>query len=237
MSWYRFFRFVCKCLTSLVTHREVQGKENLPKAGPFILVANHQSFLDPILVQVSCRRPVHTLAKSTQFAGGFMGWLMPRINAIPTRRYRIDPQAVRVLLRRLDQGEGVGLYPEGERSWDADLQPFRRGTIRVLLKTGVPIIPVGVVGSYDVWPRWSRTIRRGRVKVTFGEPIQWAPMHRRSEREAFLPEATDTIRSALADLSRWDRLEAGSGERRSGEVLRRKPEWLKKSGSVAERGT
>ena len=74
-----------------------------------------------------------------------------------------------------DQGEGVGVYPEGERSWDANLQPFRRGTIRLLLKAGVPIIPTGVVGSYDVWPRWSRTIRRRRVKVTSVSPSSGRP--------------------------------------------------------------
>ena len=141
-----------------------------------------------------------------------MGWFMPRINAIPTRRYRIEPQAVRVVLRCLDQGKGVGIYPEGERSWDANLQPFRRGTIRLLLKAGVPVVPSGVVGSYDVWPRWSKTIRRRRVKVVFGEPIQWPAIHKRSEREAFLPEATETIRGALADLSSWERLGDDSRE-------------------------
>jgi hypothetical protein len=132
-----------------------------------------------------------------------MGWVMPRVNAIPIRRYRIDPQAVRVVLRRLSQGEGVGIYPEGERSWDASLQPFRRGTIRVLLKAGVPVIPCGVSGSYDVWPRWSKSIRRRTVRVEFGSPLRWPAMNRRQERDAMLPEAAEALRVALEALSKW----------------------------------
>lgn len=207
MSWYRLFRLILMPFVHAVARLDVVGKENLPKTGPFILVANHQSFLDPIIVQVICRRPLNTLAKSTQFTGRIMSWIMPRVCAIPTRRYRIEPQAVRVVLRRLAAGEAVGVYPEGERSWDAEVQPFRRGTIRLLLKSGVPIIPCGVVGSYDVWPRWSRTLRRKTVRVEFGKAIHWPAMHDRKERNAFLLEATRVLRDTMGTLASWDRLD------------------------------
>ena len=104
----------------------------------------------------------------------------------------------------------MGVYPEGERSWDARLQPFRRGTVRLLLKAGVPIIPCGVAGSYDVWPRWSKTIRRRRVRVEFGQPIRWPAMDHREERNAFLPKATEQLAQTLAALSSWK--DSGSGE-------------------------
>jgi 1-acyl-sn-glycerol-3-phosphate acyltransferase len=201
MTFYRLLRLLATPFAYGVARLEVVGKENVPRTGPFILVANHQSILDPIFVQVVCPRPLHTLTKSTQFGGAFMGWVMPRLNAIPLRRYRVDPQAVRVVLRRLAQGEGVGIYPEGERSWDAALQPFRKGTIRVLLKAGVPVIPCGVAGSYDVWPRWSKKLRRRRVRVQFGSPLRWPAMHRRQERNAVLPEAAEALRRALENLS------------------------------------
>jgi 1-acyl-sn-glycerol-3-phosphate acyltransferase len=226
MSWYRFFRAIMIPFVHAVARVEVVGRENLPKTGPFILVANHQSFLDPIIVQVICRRPLHTLAKSTQFTGKIMGWVMPRVYAIPTRRYRIEPQAVRVVLRRVAEGEGVGVYPEGERSWDAQLQPFRRGTIRLLLKAGVPVIPCGLAGSYDVWPRWSKKVRRRRVRVEFGKAIRWPAMDRREERNAFLQAATDELKETLASLSSWKHLgSAGAiSEGRDGaEML---PSWL-----------
>jgi 1-acyl-sn-glycerol-3-phosphate acyltransferase len=229
MSWYRFFQLLLTPLVHLTTRLEVVGKENLPKSGPFILVANHQSYLDPIIVQVICRRPLHTLAKSTQFTGKVMGWVMPRVCAIPTRRYRIEPQAVRVVLRRLSEGEAVGVYPEGERSWDAEIQPFRRGTIRLLLKAGVPVIPCGLAGSYDVWPRWSKSLKRNRVRVEFGEPIGWPAMHRREERNAFLPEAAAVVREALASLSSWEHIRSGAGASGSDGSGHAVPEWLEVS--------
>jgi len=234
MSWYGLLRAIVTPFVHAAARLEVVGRENIPDTGPFILVANHQSFLDPIIVQVLCRRPLHTLAKSTQFTGLIMGWVMPRVYAIPTRRYRIDPQAVRVVLRRLAEGSGVGVYPEGERSWDAQLQPFRRGTIRLLLKAGVPIIPCGVAGSYDVWPRWSKTVRRRRVRVEFGEAIRWPAMDRREERNAFREEATAQLRQTLASLSSWRPQESDDATSEGSSEGERLPAWLETPASRRE---
>jgi 1-acyl-sn-glycerol-3-phosphate acyltransferase len=208
-SWYAFLRMVAKGLVALGVRMEVEGLENIPASGPFFLVGNHQSVLDPILAQGACPRPVHTFTKSTQFSGSFFRWLTTRVNGIPTRRYRIDPQVVRIALRRLSEGKGVGVYPEGERSWDGTLQPFRQGTIRLLLKAGVPVVPCGISGSYDVWPRWSRKIKRRRAVLRFGEPIRWPAMHDRRERDASLPGATETLKRALIQLGAWEKTEVG----------------------------
>lgn len=226
MSWYRAFQILLRPAVHVLARIEVRGKEHIPATGAFILVANHQSFLDPVFVQILCPRPLHTLAKSTQFTGRFMGWFMPRVNAIPTRRYRIEPQAVRVVLRRLAEGKAVGVYPEGERSWDAHLQPFRRGTIRVLLKAGVPVVPCGVAGTYDVWPRWSKRILRRRVRLTFGEALRWPAMHDRQARNAFVPEAAKVLRERLAALSAWDDESHSGGSHPAGGRTGIVPEWL-----------
>ena len=97
----------------------------------------------------------------------------------------------------------MGIYPEGERSWDGTLQPFRQGTIRLLLKAGVPIVPCGLDGSYDVWPRWSRRVRRRRVRLRFGKPIRWAALGTRRERDAALPRAAEALREALLEMGAW----------------------------------
>jgi len=202
VSWYGFFRALSAGIARVVSRMEVEGREHVPREGPFILVPNHQSVLDPIFVQVSAPRPdIHTLTKSTQFAGAVFRWLLPRIQAIPVRRFRVDPQAVRVVLRRLDEGHGVCVYAEGERTWDGAVAPLRRGTIRVILKAGVPVVPCGVSGSFDVWPRWSRRIRRSEVRVRFGEPLRFGAWHDRAERDARVDETSDVIRGALLELS------------------------------------
>ncbi|MGW8268549.1 MAG: lysophospholipid acyltransferase family protein, partial [Longimicrobiales bacterium] len=203
LSWYSFLRIVAKGLVSLGVRMDVEGLENIPATGPFFLVGNHQSVLDPILAQSACPRPVHTFTKSTQFSKPFFRWLTTRVNGIPTRRYRVDPQVVRVALRRLAEGKAVGVYPEGERSWDGTLQPFRQGTVRLLLRAGVPVVPCGISGSYDVWPRWSRKIKRRRAVLRFGTPLRWPAMHDRRERDAALPAATEALRRALFDLGAW----------------------------------
>jgi 1-acyl-sn-glycerol-3-phosphate acyltransferase len=80
----------------------------------------------------------------------------------------------------------------------------------VLLKAGVPVIPCGLAGTYDVWPRWSKTIRRRKIRVEFGDAIRWPAMHDREEREAFLPRANDELSRTLARLSCWSRMEPGA---------------------------
>lgn len=202
MSWYGFFRWILETAVPAVARVRVEGADRVPADGPFILVPNHQSVLDPILVQTSIERnDVYTLTKSTQFDSALFGWLLPRGRAVPVRRFRVDPQAVRVILRRLDAGHGVCIYAEGERTWDGSIQPLRRGAGRVILKAGVPVIPCGIAGSFDVWPRWTRRIRRGEVRIRFGEPLEFGRHDDRSAREARLDETLSTIRAALAELS------------------------------------
>lgn len=198
---YRFVRWIARTLVLPPLRVEVEGAHHLPAEGPFILVANHQSVLDPIVVQGFCTRPMHTLTKSSQFATPPFGWFLPRILALPARRYRVDPQVVRAMLRRLSQGEVVGIYPEGERTWDGELQPMRRGTVRVLLRAGVPVVPCGVSGAFQVWPRWGRGPRKGRVVLRFGEPLHFGVHLTRPRREAALPGAMERLSTAFRTLS------------------------------------
>jgi 1-acyl-sn-glycerol-3-phosphate acyltransferase len=204
---YTLLRQPTRLLLRTFTDLSVEGVEHLPEEGPFILVPNHQSLADPFLVQAYCSRPVHSMTKSTQFGSAAFRWIIPRLYGFPVRRYRVDPQAVRVLLRLLDEGKGVCIYPEGERTWDGTIQPFRRGALRVLLRAGVPIVPVGISGMYDLWPRWASRPRPGfgprvRVGLRYGEPILLGETRDREARERLLPELERRLRDALEELSR-----------------------------------
>lgn len=216
-TWYAFFKAVLWTFSKLVARVHLEGQEHIPARGPFLLVASHQSFLDPIFIQSHLRRAPHTLTKSTQFAGGFWGWVLPRLQAIPTRRYRVDPQVVRTVLRRLAAGEGVCIYAEGERTWDGAVQPLRRGTIRLLLKAGVPVIPCGTAGSFDVLPRWSHSLRRQDVWLRFGEPIHLGVHDDRAERDGRVDEVHDRIVAELERLAAvpgtpWEGLAVSASE-------------------------
>lgn len=189
-----------RVLWRLFGRLRAEGVEHIPADGAFLMVSNHQSLLDPFLIQTVCPRPCHPMAKSTQFSSAISAWLMKRCYAFPVRRFQVDPQAVRVALRRLGQGEPVHIYVEGERTWDGSLRPPRPGTLRLALKAGVPILPVAIDGAYDIWPRWARGPRRGDVVVRFGEPFSLPILHRRADREAALPEAAERVMGAIAGL-------------------------------------
>ncbi len=178
----------------------VTGRHHIPRTGPFLLVANHLSNLDPLLIQSVCPRIIYAMTKSSQFTVPILGPLMPHIHAFPVRRYQIDPQAVRVALRRLEQGEGVAVYPEGERSWDGRLQSPRLGTLRLILKAGVPVVPVGISGSYEAWPRWASRPARWRIRIAFGEPLAFPQVDDRATRARLLPETAERLMGAIRSL-------------------------------------
>ena len=194
---YHFYRWLARTLWRLYGGLDVRGLENVPRQGAFLMFSNHQSFLDPILVQAVCPRILHSMAKSTQFGSAIFRRVLTQLYAFPVRRFETDPQAARQVLRRLNAGNGVVIYIEGERSWDGRLQPLRIGTIRLALKAGVPIIPVRIDGAYDAWPRWDRKIKRSRIRIEFRAPLHLPKADTKEERERLVADAADRITAAL----------------------------------------
>ena len=203
MVLYRLLRWTASVYFRARMKIRFEGRENVPAKGPFFLVLSHQSDLDSLLLHTFCPRLLFTLAKSSLFRTRLMAWLAPRVGALPTRRYQIDPQAVRVVLRLIRKGEGVGVFAEGERSWDGGLQPLRRGTISLLLKAGVPVIPCGLLGTYGILPRWGHMnwfklgLGREPVTIRYSEPIHLGRHDDRASRERARPDATVRIERAL----------------------------------------
>lgn len=202
---YPIVQHPTRMLLGWFTTVRLEGEELIPREGPFLLLPNHQSILDPFVVQGFVRRRLSAMTKSTQFTSPIPRWGLPRIHGFPVRRYRTDPQSVRSALRHLREGRGVCIYPEGERSWDGTLQPLRRGTIRLMLRANVPVIPCGIEGMYDVWPRWSRRPRRpGRgngVTLRFGTPRRFGPYASLRELDKDVEEAGQWLRTELLELS------------------------------------
>jgi 1-acyl-sn-glycerol-3-phosphate acyltransferase len=198
--FYWFMQSLPRWVWPLFGRLIVEGRDHIPKSGSFLLISNHQSLLDPFFIQTCIPRVCHPMAKSTQFASPAFAAVMKRCYAFPVRRFQVDPQAVRVALRRLATGYPVHIYVEGERSWDGTLQKPRAGTVRLALKAGVPIVPCAVSGAYDVWPRWARRVGRGDVRVAFGEPFRLPQLDDRRQRDAALADASTRIMSALSSL-------------------------------------
>ncbi len=147
------------------------GEKNVPRRGGVILAANHASYLDPVLVGVRVWRPIAFFAKSELFRNWFFGWLISRLYAFPVRQGDADVGAVRQAIARLNEGYALNIFPEGGRTPDGKLQKIQSGVALIARRSGAPVVPVAIVGSFEVWPRRLRLPGSGRVRVMYGQPV------------------------------------------------------------------
>ncbi len=153
---------------------QIMGSAQVPAEGGVILVANHSCYLDPgYLGRVTDRR-VRFLATAQVFRSRPLRVFFEGNAAVPVRRYRPDFKACREMVRLLEEGEVVGLFPEGERATYGRYLGAQPQVARILARLRYPVIPVGISGGYDCGPRWARGLRRRPVVVRVGPPIQWA---------------------------------------------------------------
>jgi 1-acyl-sn-glycerol-3-phosphate acyltransferase len=168
---YDAFRVVARSFGVTVYGLRVAGREHWPSAGGGLVCANHQSMFDPPLVGLTCPRRLNYLARDTLFKAPVLGSLISFLDAIPIDREGGGLAGLKETLRRLRAGELVLIFPEGTRTRDGEVAPLKPGFISVARRSEVPLIPVGIDGAYQAWPRTSRWPRLGRIAVAIGEPI------------------------------------------------------------------
>ena len=193
---------------------QVSGLEHIPAEGPFVLASNHLSFLDSVILQALPARPVHFFAKAEYFtAPGLKGraarWFFESVGSIPVQRgeQAASVAALEDLVALLEEGHGVGIYPEGTRSRDGRLYRGRTGAAWLALTTGAPVVPVGLRDTQHLQPPDTRAIRPHRFTVAVGEPLDFGHPGRRHT----LPQrrdATAAIMDAIAALSGQERVDA-----------------------------
>ena len=181
----------------------VEGLEHVPRTGPMLVVANHCSNLDPPTVGWAVGhltgRVVHFMAKEEMRSWPVAGWLARDAGVIFVRRGAGDRSAQRFALATLEQGEALGLFPEGTRSRDGRLAEGRAGAALLAMRTGVPIVPVGVAGTQHIFRDRRLIPRRSRVTIRIG-PTFRLPVQADGFDRAALRAGTDTIMRAIAAL-------------------------------------
>lgn len=147
------------------------GWENIPRSGAAILAGNHASFFDPPAMGAAVRRHVYFVARGTLAKSRLFAFFLWAYDVIRIRRGESDFQAVRSILERLKAGRVVGLFPEGTRSLDGQLGPFQEGTVLIARRARVPIVPLGIAGTFEAFPKGRRWPRRHPVRVVYGQPF------------------------------------------------------------------
>ncbi len=185
-----------------------QGLENVPETGPCILASNHLSFLDSIFMPLLVPRRVTFLAKSDYFTerglkGRLKKMFFTGVGQVPIDRSggRASEAALETGVGILREGKLLGIYPEGTRSPDGRLYRGKIGVARMALEAGVPVIPVGMIGTFEVQPQGKVLPRVKRVGVRFGEPLDFSRYAGLQDDRFVLRSMTDEIMYELMLLS------------------------------------
>lgn len=199
MNWaYYTGKFLTRMLLFLLAHWRVRGRENMPEQGPLLIVANHINLADPPILAVSIRRKAMFMAKEELFRSRFSRFFMRNFGAFPVRRGQLDRGALRRAEQLLAQGSALIMFPEGQRSKNAQLQPAFAGSALVAVRSDVPILPVGISGTEKIKGRaW--LFRRPRVTINIGHPFYLPAVNGKLTR-AELAQLTNFMMEHIAEL-------------------------------------
>src|SRR5262245_47164414 len=151
--WYEFVYWTTGTASILLQSFRVEGARNIPPAGPALLIANHQSFLDPPLLGIAARRHLTYLARDTLFINPIFGWFIRSVGAVPIDQEGFARQGLKTIMDQLRQGKAVLVFPEGERTPHGEMLPLKPGIMLLIKRVQTPIIPVGIAGAFDAYPR------------------------------------------------------------------------------------
>jgi len=199
MPWFYYVgRVMVWVLLSLLTRWRVRGKENIPSQGPLLIVANHLNLADSPLLGVSLSRKVVFMAKEELFRSSFSGYFIRSFGAFPVHRGQLDREALRQAGQALAQGQALGMFPEGMRSRGGQLRRAFPGSALIALRSGAPILPVGITGTEKIkGAAW--LLRRPQITVNIGHPFHLPPVSSKLTK-AELAELTNYIMGHIAEL-------------------------------------
>ena len=151
--FYYLVKALCWLLLKIFWRMEIKGIENLPESGGLIITSNHVSYLDPAVLVASLNRKIYFIAKKEVFKNTFISFLLKNMNAFSVDRDNVDMFAFKKAMNILREEKVLGIFPEGTRSSNGELQELKMGALKIAMKTGVPILPVGINGTHKIYPR------------------------------------------------------------------------------------
>jgi 1-acyl-sn-glycerol-3-phosphate acyltransferase len=173
-----FVQLVCRILTTVFFDLKFYGAYYVPKTGGALLVSNHQSYIDPVLLALGLDRTLSYMAKSQLFKNPLFAWLIRSLNAFPVEQGAGDIGAVKESIARLQDGYLLNVFPEGSRTEDGEMLPLERGVALLIRRAKVPVVPAVITGSYEAWPKSKKFLRPHAIRVVYGPPMDLANLDR-----------------------------------------------------------
>jgi 1-acyl-sn-glycerol-3-phosphate acyltransferase len=200
--WYEFCRGNIMAGLTLGFSFRWEGGRNIPRRGPALLIANHESFLDPIAVGLTTTRQLCYLARKTLFTPSF-GWFLRSVNCVPVDQDGVAKEGLKTILDLLHQGRAVLVFPEGERTPNGKILPLKPGIQLLIKRAQAPIIPIGIAGAHHAYPRDKvlptlsplfMPANKGAFAVSVGRPLD-ARHYLDLPREKMLAELGQAIQA------------------------------------------
>jgi len=193
------------CLWPSGVHLDIRGTENVDPDRSYVVVSNHQSTFDIMAHFIAIPVPIRFLAKKELFSAPLLGWALKAMSMVPVdRRARSSYREVEEgALRVAELGKSIIVYPEGTRTRDGNLLPFKRGAFAIAIHTGLPILPTTIYGADKTWVPNRKRIDGGPIIVSIGAPISTAGLtdddvsRLRDETKAVIQDTLDDLSRAL----------------------------------------
>lgn len=195
---YWFFKLLMGSVVKAFFGYRVVGHEKRIESGGAVVASNHASYMDPPLVGIGYSGNLYYLARSTLFKK-FFSYLLPKLNAVPVDRDAADLKSMKTIIRTLKGGKAVLMFPEGTRSPDGKLQEAKPGVGMLIAKSGVPVQPVRVVGSFEAMPR-TGGVKFHPVTVYIGDPIVFSESELKAKGRDAYQAIADRVMAEIGKL-------------------------------------
>lgn len=203
--WFGF-QVLMKISFAILFRYRARHSERIPETTGGLILSNHQSFLDPLMIGLPLRRPVSYIARENLFQIPIIGGILRRTYVMPINRESAGSGSVREAVRRIKAGFLVGVFPEGTRSTDGELGEIKPGFVALARRAQQPIYPVGIAGAYRAMPKGGLKLYPRKIRVVYGEPIPAEEVKRLAKKgneEEFLRVIHERLQACLDEANRW----------------------------------
>jgi 1-acyl-sn-glycerol-3-phosphate acyltransferase len=193
---YSFSKLVAKTLFGF----RVYGRENIIEEGGAILAMNHESYLDPPLAGIACRRQIYYLARKTLLQWPVLGPIFPKLNVIPVDQDRADMSALKSVIRLVRAGHCTVIFPEGSRTTDGHLLPAQPGLGLIIAKTLAPVVPMRIFGAHEAFPRGGGPRPFSKITIVIEKPMRFSEADMEGEGRDLYQRLSERVMERIASI-------------------------------------